>query len=195
VRVGVALFDGVEELDWAGPWEVLGMWSRRWPEDGIELVSVADDDRPVTCAKGIRVLPDLSWPTAGRLDVLIYPGGEGTQRQLGHGDPVHTRLTELADDGTLLASVCTGALVFAAAGLLRGRPATTHWRWLDRLRELDPTIDVRPDERFVDSGRIVTSAGVSAGIDMTLHLVSRLHSRERAAQVRRAIQYEPQPPV
>lgn len=195
MRVGVALFDGAEELDWAGPWEVLGMWSRRWPEDAIELFTVADEERPVTCAKGVRVLPDLTWPSVGRLDVLIYPGGEGTQRQLGDGDPVHGRLTQLAADGTLLASVCTGALVFAAAGLLRDRPATTHWRWLDRLRDIDPTVDVRPDDRFVDAGPIVTSAGVSAGIDMALHLVGRLHSRERAAQVRRAIQYEPRPPV
>ena len=94
-----------------------------------------------------------------------------------------------------MTSVCTGSLVFAAAGLLTGRPATTHWASLDRLKELDPTIGVRSDERFVDDGDTVTAAGISAGIDMALHLVARLASPERARQVRRGIQYDPQPPV
>jgi len=95
----------------------------------------------------------------------------------------------------LMTSVCTGSLVYAAAGLLAHRPATTHWASLDVLAELDPTIDVRADERFVDDGDIVTSAGISAGIDMALHLVGRLAGIERARQVRRGIQYDPAPPV
>ena len=104
------------------------------------------------------------------------------------------RLQALRDGGTLMTSVCTGSLVFAAAGLLRDRPATTWWGSLETLAELDPTIEVRPDDRFVDSGEIVTAAGVSAGIDMALHLVARLHSVERAREVRRYIQYDPEPP-
>ena len=99
------------------------------------------------------------------------------------------------DDVPLLTSVCTGSLVYAAAGLLSHRPATTHWGSLDRLAELDPTIDVRPDERFVDDGDVVTSAGISAGIDMALHLVDRLAGTERARHVRRGIQYDPAPPI
>ena len=94
-----------------------------------------------------------------------------------------------------MTSVCTGSLVYAAAGLLHGRPATTHWGSLDELGRLDPTIVVRPDDRWVDDGDVVTSAGVSAGIDMALHLVHRLAGRERAGQVRRDIQYDPLPPV
>lgn len=94
-----------------------------------------------------------------------------------------------------MTSVCTGSLVYAAAGLLSGRPATTRWRSLDRLAELDPTIDVRPHERFVDDGDILTSAGISAGIDMALHLVDRLAGTDRARDVRRGIQYDPAPPV
>jgi transcriptional regulator GlxA family with amidase domain len=85
--------------------------------------------------------------------------------------------------------------VYAAAGLLAGRPATTHWGSLDRLGKLDPSIEVRPDDRFVDDGDIITSAGVSAGIDMALHLVSRLAGADRAREVRRYIQYDPQPPI
>lgn len=93
-----------------------------------------------------------------------------------------------------MTSVCTGSLVYAAAGLLSHRPATTHWASLERLTELDPTILVQPDQRFVDDGNIITAAGVSAGIDMALHLVARLASAERAREVRRYIQYFPAPP-
>jgi transcriptional regulator GlxA family with amidase domain len=95
----------------------------------------------------------------------------------------------------LLTSVCTGSLVYAAAGLLAGRPATTHWGSLDLLAELDSSIEVRPEDRFVDDGDMVTAAGVSAGIDMALHLLARLAGTERARQIRRYIQYDPAPPV
>ena len=125
--------------------------------------------------------------------MLVYPGGIGARREL--ADPLALeRLRGLRERGTLMTSVCTGALVYAAAGLLRDRPATTWWGALDTLVELDPTIEVRPDDRFVDSGEVVTAAGVSAGIDMALHLVARLHSVERARDVRRYIQYDPEPP-
>ena len=94
-----------------------------------------------------------------------------------------------------MTSVCTGSLVYASAGLLDGLPATTHWGALDLLGSLGQDLEVRPDDRYVDTGSVVTAAGVSAGIDMALHLVARLHSTERARQVRRAIQYDPEPPV
>jgi transcriptional regulator GlxA family with amidase domain len=94
-----------------------------------------------------------------------------------------------------MTSVCTGSLVYAKAGLLAGRPATTYWGALDLLAELDATVEVRPDDRYVDSGEVITSAGVSAGIDMALHLVVRLAGEDRAREVRRYIQYDPQPPV
>jgi transcriptional regulator GlxA family with amidase domain len=95
----------------------------------------------------------------------------------------------------VVSSVCTGSLVLAAAGLLDGKPATTHWQSLELLPTLGRDIEVRPDDRFVDNGNVITAAGVSAGIDMALHLVVRLHSRERAKEVRRYIQYDPEPPV
>jgi transcriptional regulator GlxA family with amidase domain len=144
--------------------------------------------------EGLRVVPDHTWESAPPFDVLVYPGGIGTRREMTDADALE-RLRGLRDAGTLMTSVCTGALVFAAAGLLRDRPATTWFGRLDTLRELDPTIDVRPDDRFVDSGEVVTAAGVSAGIDMALHLVARLHSVDRAREVRRYIQYDPAPPV
>ncbi|HSC93278.1 MAG TPA: DJ-1/PfpI family protein [Gaiellaceae bacterium] len=194
MRIGVYLFDGAEELDWAGPWEVLAAWAEQWPDDGVEVFTLARTAEPITCAKGLRVLPDRTWEDAGALDVVLVPGGVGTRREAGDGE-VLDWLRGLRGGGTLTTSVCTGSLVLAAAGLLAGRPATTWWGALDRLAAADGTIEVRPDDRFVDSGEIVTAAGVSAGIDMALHLVARLHSVERARAVRRYIQYDPEPPV
>jgi transcriptional regulator GlxA family with amidase domain len=193
-RIGIALFEGAEELDWAGPWEVLAAWAMQWPDDGVEVFTIAQHTEPVTCAKGLRVLADRTWESAGELDVLVYPGGRGTRREL-KDDAVLDWLRSTKESGTLMTSVCTGALVYAAAGFLRDRGATTYWSAFDELRSLEPTIDARPDDRFVDSGDVVTAAGVSAGIDMALHLVARLHSVERARAVRRYIQYDPEPPI
>jgi len=192
--IAVALFEGAEELDWAGPWEVLAAWAQGWPDDGVEVFTIAQTDGPVTSAKGLRVLPDYTWDTAPAFDVLVYPGGRGTRPQIGD-EAILSWLRGLAGAGTLMTSVCTGSLVFAAAGLLDGVPATTHWANLDQLADLGTGIEVRPDDRFVDNGAVVTAAGVSAGIDMALHLVARLHSTERAREVKRYIQYDPEPPV
>jgi transcriptional regulator GlxA family with amidase domain len=193
-RIGIVLFAGAEELDWAGPWEVLAAWAAQWPEDGVEVFTLARDEGPIECAKGLRVLADHTWATAPPLDVLVYPGGRGTRPQL-EDETVLEWIRETARGGTLMTSVCTGSLVFAGAGLLDGRPATTHWGSLDLLGTLGREIEVRPDDRFVDTGEVITAAGVSAGIDMALHLVRRLHSEERAREVRRYIQYDPAPPV
>ena len=193
-RIGIFLFDGAEELDWAGPWEVLSFWAKMWPDDGVEVFTMVRHDGPVTCAKGLRVLADHSWSTAPPMDVLVYPGGIGTRAHLTDEDILGWVRKE-KERGVLMTSVCTGSLVFAGAGLLRDRPATTYWGALEILTGLDDTIEVRPDDRFVDSGDIITAAGVSAGIDMALHLVARLHSVERAREVRRGIQYDPEPPV
>ena len=192
--IAVALFEGAEELDWAGPWEVLAAWAQGWPDDGVEVFTVAQSDGAVVSAKGLRVLPDYTWETVPDFDVLVYPGGRGTRPQIGD-ERVLSWLRGLADTGTLMTSVCTGSLVFAAAGLLDGAPATTHWESLDQLADLGTDIEVRPDDRFVDNGAVITAAGVSAGIDMALHLVSRLQSTQRAREVRRYIQYDPDPPV
>jgi transcriptional regulator GlxA family with amidase domain len=192
--IGVALFEGAEELDWAGPWEVLAAWAQQWPDDGVRVLTLAREGGTITCAKGLRVVPEEKWATAPPLDVLVYPGGLGTRRELGD-EAVLDWVRGLAAGGTVVASVCTGSLVLAAAGLLDGKPATTHWESLDLLPTLGREIEVRPDDRFVDTGDVITAAGVSAGIDMALHLVVRLHSPERAREVRRYIQYDPEPPV
>ena len=192
MKIAVVLFDGAEELDWAGPWEVLAAWARMWPDDGVEVYTVADATEPITCAKGLRVLADHTWESAPKPDVVVWPGGVGAREQIGV-EAVRERVRSLRDTGALMTSVCTGSLVYADAGLLDGRPATT---WHGRIEELGKLGAVpQPDARFVDDGDLVTSAGVSAGIDMALHLVARLHSVERAREVRRHIQYDPDPPV
>ena len=193
-KIALVCFDGMEELDLVGPWEVLRMWQISWPDDGADVFTISLDGETVTCAKGMQIVTDRPAVDAGPLDVIVYPGGRGTRRHIGDGE-VLGWLRDQASSGVLMTSVCTGSLVFADAGLLRNRPATTYWSELGTLASLDPTIDVRPEDRFVDSGDVITAAGVSAGIDMALHLVARLHSTERARDVKKAIQYDPAPPV
>jgi len=192
LSVAIAVFEGAEELDFVGPWEVLAAWHHSNPDE-VRVCLVADDLEAVTCAKGMCVLPEVTWDDLGAIDVLVYPGGRGTRAQIGD-ESVRERLRSLRAGGTLMASVCTGALVFADAGLLDGLPATTHWSSFDALVSLGRDIEPRPDDRFVDAGEVITAAGVSAGIDMALHLVGRLASPDRAREVRRYIQYDPQPP-
>jgi transcriptional regulator GlxA family with amidase domain len=192
MRVAIAVFEGAEELDFVGPWEVLAAWRHLYPDD-LDVFLVSEDTSPVTCAKGMRVVPDRSWVDAGEVDVVVYPGGRGTRAQLGD-ERIRSRLRALHERGTLLTSVCTGSLVYADAGLLDGRPATTYWSAFDELLPLGREITPRPDDRFVDAGDVITAAGVSAGIDMALHLVGRLGSPDKAREVRRYIQYDPEPP-
>ncbi|MFE6780542.1 DJ-1/PfpI family protein [Streptomyces sp. NPDC057702] len=192
--IGILLFPAVEELDAIGPWEVLSYWTYHYPDDGWRVFCFSADGAPVTCAKGLTVEAHRSAAELPDLDVLIHPGGRGTRPML--TDRAHLDwVARQRERVPLMAGVCTGSLVYAAAGLLAGRPATTHWASLDRLRELDPTIDVRAGERFVDDGDLLTSAGISAGMDMSLHLVSRLVSPERAEAVRKGLEYEPRPPM
>lgn len=193
-HIGILLFADVQELDAIGPWEVLSYWARLFPDDGYVVSCLSKSGGLVRCANGLAVQAHHCYADAPALEVLVYPGGRGTRPQL-HDDAQLDWVRSRRADVPLLTSVCTGSLVYAAAGLLSDRPATTHWACLDELAALDPTIDVRRGERFVDDGDMVTSAGVSAGIDMALHLVVRLAGADRARAVRRAIQYDPAPPV
>ena len=174
---------------------MLSYWSHKHPEDGVEVFTVArDNSRPIECRHGMRVLADHSWDTAPEIDVLVYPGGRGTRPQIGDND-IRTWVRSIHERARLTTSVCTGALVLADAGLLAGRAATTHWENFDTLLKIDGSIDAKRDARFVDEGDVITSAGVSAGIDMALYLIVRLHSEDRAREIKRGIQYEPEPPV
>lgn len=193
LRVGIFVFDGAEELDVVGPYEVLSWWAAH-SDLHPTVVTFSTDGAGVRCAKGLSLVPDHAADEVGALHVLVYPGGHGT-RALAE-DSAHLEWVRSVRGTTpLVASVCTGALVLAAAGLLAGRPATTHWAAYDELAAIDPSVLADTEARFVDDGDVITSAGVSAGIDMALHLVARLESVEMARRVRRGIQYDPAPPV
>ena len=193
-HIGILLFNDVEELDAVGPYEVLAHWTQQHPEDGWSVSCLSSDGAPVRAAKGLVLGAHHPIADAPALDVLLHPGGRGTRPMLrdeAHIDWIRAQRTTVP----LMTSVCTGSLVYAAAGLLSGRPATTHWAAFDELRAIDDSVQLRPDDRFVDDGDVITSAGVSAGIDMALHLVARIAGVKRARQVRRGIQYDPAPPV
>ena len=186
---GLLLFDGAEELDFAGPWEVFTA-SSMLREDADTAVLIAEHADPVRCAKGMRVLPDHTLADHPALDVLLVPGGIGTRREVSN-----TALTGwIAGVGAeWITSVCTGALLLHEAGHARGRRVATHHAFEDTLEARGDVTVVR-DARYVVDGNLVTSQGVSAGIDMALWLVGRLHGRDHSRAVRRYIQYDPAPP-
>lgn len=188
---GLLIFDGAEELDFVGPWEVFSASSMlRDSADSVRLIAEHPD--PVRCGKGMRVLPDHTLAGHPPPDVLLVPGGIGTRREV--SNPVLTgwiRSSSAAAAWTT--SVCTGALLLHEAGPARGRRVATHHAFEDEL-EARGDITVVRNARYVVDGTLVTSQGVSAGIDMALWLVGRLHGRDHSRAVRRHIQYDPAPP-
>src|SRR5688500_801650 len=128
--IGIFIFDGAEELDVVGPYEVLSAWSVLHPDEAAVFTLARGAAGLITCAKGLRIQPDHDWSSAPALNVLVYPGGQGTRRDL-KDDEVLSWVRTKASDDVLMTSVCTGSLVYAAAGLLDGRPATTHWSALE----------------------------------------------------------------
>jgi len=187
---GILAFDGMEELDFVGPWEVLAMGKLLRPDDRVLCIGATGAE--VKCSKGLRLLPDYALHDAPSFDVLVVPGGDGTRPMLRDArllDWVATR----ARAASWVTSVCSGSLVLAAAGLLDGRRATTHWAVLDELRRFEQ-VNVVEHQRYVRDGNVVTAAGVSAGIDMALWLFGQLASEDDARKVQRLMQYDPAPP-
>jgi cyclohexyl-isocyanide hydratase len=192
LKIGFLMFEGVEELDLAGPFEVFGTTAAIQP-GAAELYCIARSMDPVRGNKGLRMLPDVTFADAPDLDLLIVPGGRGRVDAM--KDPAVIRfLRERRPVTERLASVCTGAFLLAEAGLLDGREATTHWRCLDELRGY-PAIRVR-DARVIDQGDLLTSGGVACGIDLALHVVGQVFGPETAGAVAKRMCYEaPLPPA
>lgn len=198
---GVLLFDGAEELDVVGPWEVFtasqmvlgsGGSERATDEDVGTTVMIAESADPVRCAKGMVVTPHHTFDSHPDLDVVLVPGGMGTRTEV--DNPVV--LDWLARVGATCrwkTSVCTGSLLLVASGVARDRRVATHWGFEDTLAGRGDCTVVR-DARWVVDGDVVTSQGVSAGIDMALWLVGRIHGPSHARTVQRYIQYDPAPP-
>ena len=190
MRIEIVVFDGFDDLDAFGPQEVLSHAAKRLDGWSSTLVAV-DAAGTVTSAHGVVVQPDA---VLGTPDLVVVPGGgwhsdRGARAEAERG-VLPRRLAELADRGTIVASVCTGAMILAAAGLTAGRPAVTHASALDDLEASGAL--VRRDERVVDDGTLVTAGGVTSGLDLALHLVAREAGPATARAVAAHIEYTPQ---
>ncbi len=188
--VGIVVFPQVEELDFVGPLEVFGTMAamdRDW-----RVVTIAESPRSVMCTHGLNINTDHSFEDAPPLDVLLVPGGVGVRHELDNHQMIQF-VREAGARASYLTSVCTGAFILHRAGFLSGKHAITHWGSVQRLQELGDVQVVK--ERFVQDGNLITAAGVSAGIDMALYVVSLLKDRQTASNVQKMMEYYPQPPV
>jgi len=193
--VGMLLFDGAEELDFVGPWEVLTASSMLRELDGAPadtVVTIAQALDPINCAKGLRVLPDHTLTDHPALDVVLVPGGEGTRTEM-NNTTILEWLAKVDETTTWTTSVCTGSLIVHQSGVGKGKRLATHWVAEDSLESLGD-VEVVRDMRWVVDGKVVSSQGVSAGIDMALWIVGQLYGPDHARKTQHYIQYDPAPP-
>ncbi len=192
-QVGILIFEDVEVLDFCGPFEVFSITTsegQSGDESQLYVVHIFAETRElVRCRNGLLVQPHHSIHEHPALDIVVVPGGRGTRRERSNPH-ILDWIKVQHEQVDLMTSVCTGAFLLAANGLLDGKSATTHWASIDWLRDNHPAITVRDDQRFVDEGGIITSAGVSAGIDMALHVVERMHGPGVARQSARHMEYD-----
>jgi transcriptional regulator GlxA family with amidase domain len=188
-RVAIFVFDEVEVLDFAGPFEVFGVTGWRTPPQPFDVFLVAADDRRVTARNGLEVIARHTFADCPPIDILVIPGGWGSRTQLARDDVI-TWVRSTAASAQLTTSVCSGALILAKAGQLGDGPATTHHGAYDELRALDPSINVLEGVKMVDRGGVVTSGGISAGIDMSLGVVARLLGSAIAQETAGYMEYD-----
>lgn len=189
--VAILIFDDVELLDFAGPFEVFSSVRNLTGEHErlMDVFAVAESPAPVRCRNGLVVQPERSINECPPVDVLVIPGGAGVRPALERSNLVEWVRTR-AQEAELTVSVCTGSFLLAQAGLLNGRLATTHWERINEMRERFPDVEIVEDERWVDTGEIITAAGVSAGIDVALHVVRRLYGADVARATALGIEYD-----
>ena len=192
-QVGIVLFENIEILDFCGPFEVfsatrLNEERRREEPSPFEVLLVAEKSDPVLTTGGMKVIPGYIFETCPKLDILVVPGGWGTRKELSNPTMLNW-LRKRAGEVETLTAVCTGSMLLGFAGLLDGRHATTHWRSLDWMRESFPSVTVEYDKHVVEDGRILTSAGISAGIDMALKVVERYCGEDIARMTARHMEY------
>jgi len=191
--VGILIFDDVEVLDFCGPFEVFSV-ARPVGEHSDEarlftVVTIAEEEKIINCRGGLLVKPDTTMKNSPSLDILVVPGGQGTRRER-HNQRLLDWLVQQDQRTQLTTSVCTGAFLLAERGLLNNHRATTHWASVEWMRTTYPAVEMVADSRVVDEGHIITSAGVSAGIDMSLHVVSLLYGGDVAKWTARRMEYE-----
>jgi transcriptional regulator GlxA family with amidase domain len=197
LNVGILIFDAADVLDFCGAYEVFSLAGRLicntnyqdYGESATNVFTVAQSDQIIKARGGLAVKPDYTFDNHPEIEVLVVPGGWGSRHQA--ENPVLLDwLKRVSKQTWVNASVCTGAFLLGKAGLLEGRRATTHWRSLDRLGATFPNTIVVRDLKWVDEGEVITSAGISAGIDMSLHLLERLFNREVALITARQMEYQ-----
>ncbi|HAS47087.1 MAG TPA: AraC family transcriptional regulator [Microscillaceae bacterium] len=189
INVGIFIFDEVEVLDFAGPFEVFAKTVVK-EKEAFQVSLVSAEDKVVNARYGFRVLPDVIFESEPVFDVLIVPGGFGAEVIEIKNEVTINWLKNQQEKVSILASVCTGALLLAEAGILDGKRATTHWMDVDRLEKEYPRVNVERDIRFIDEGHILTSGGISAGIDMSLHIVERFFGKEIADTTAKKMEYD-----
>ena len=187
-NVAILLFDEIEVLDFAGPFEVFAVTDELRGYATFNVFTVAENIGTIRARNGLKVIPDYARESCPSPHVLIIPGGFGT-RALLHKPALLEWVRQKAGRAELVMSVCTGSLVLGQAGLLDGLRATTHHDCLELLRTTAPRAEVVANERFIDNGRILTAAGISAGIDCSLHVVERLLGADAATQTARYMEY------
>jgi len=192
-RVGILIFPNVEVLDFCGPFEVfsvarLNEERRREEPSPFEVILVAEKKEVITATGGLRVMPDHTLASCPPLEILVVPGGWGTRREIAN-ESLLAWIRERGRQVETLTSVCTGAMLLGGAGLLDGRRATTHWHALDWMRASFPQITVEDQLHVVEDGRILTSAGISAGIDMALRVVTRYYGEAVGRATARHMEY------
>lgn len=195
--IGILIFDDAEELDFVGPYEVFTMSNEIFGHQGQprpdKVLLISEKGATITGAKGMRVEAHASIAEIDKLDLLLVPGGMGTRREVGN-KTITDWVARIAGTCEWITSVCTGSLVLTAAGPARGKRVTTHWAFIPTLRERGEASEVLEHVRYVRDGNVVTSAGVSAGIDMALWLVGQMHGEDHARATQLGMQYDPAPP-
>ncbi len=188
-NVAVFIFDEVEVLDFCGPFEVFSVTGKRNGSNPFNVYVVAEERRPISARNNLSVNPHYDFENCPSPDILLIPGGFGTRREM-HNQKVLDWIRASFEETELLLSVCTGSLLLAKAGLLQGLTATTHHLALAELTEVAPQTTIDPSQRVVDNGKIITSAGISAGIDMSLQVVAKLLGKEQALETAAYMEYD-----
>ncbi|MCC5909482.1 MAG: DJ-1/PfpI family protein [Clostridiaceae bacterium] len=189
-NVGIFIYDDMETLDFAGPFEVFSITGQKDEKSPghFNVFLVAEEERPIIAVNGLSVNPHYTMKNTPPIDVLILPGGVGARKVIMKGTILEW-VKEVNDKAELVLSVCTGSFILGKIGLLEGLKATTHHLCIDFLKELAPNADICSEERFLDNGKILTAAGISAGIDMSLYVVERLCGKEVALRTARYMEY------
>jgi transcriptional regulator GlxA family with amidase domain len=187
-NVGIYLFNKVELLDFAGPYEVFSTTSQLNDHKAFKVFTISEDGGAIKSVNGLIVIPDYSFDNHPKIDILVIPGGEGTKAEI-KKKKVMEWIDKTQASAEIMATVCSGARIPAVLGLLDGLEATTHLLVIDDVKKLAPGVIIDHTKRFIDNGKIMTSGGISAGIDLSLHIVEKLFGKDVAKKTMDYMEY------